>query len=479
MESEPGTLHSFFEFFQVLSLFQIPSINVLIGLGLIAILLACSGLISGSEVAFFSLEPSDIHKLTGEKSSTSKLILTLKEKPRLLLATILIANNGINIAIVILSDFVIRNWLTVEQFYSWARNITTWIPFSTEVDRLAIAIEFGITIIVVTFLLVLFGEVVPKMYANINNLRFARIMARPLIVLRTLFIPVSKILINWSRIIEKLLARESVVTNRPWKSDIDKAIELTVSHEGNSEKEIDILKRIVKFSEVTVKQIMRFRVDVVAVNINCPFDEVLRIVKESGFSRIPVFDDDFDQIRGILYVKDLLIHMNKPTDFPWQELVRSEVKFVPESKRINDLLKEFQKERTHMAIVVDEFGGSAGLVTLEDIMEEVVGDIRDEFDEDEDLEYKQLDKWTYIFEGKTLLNDLYRVVGIEANTFDPIRGDADSVAGLILELLGRIPRENSEIRYRDFRFKVLSVSQKRIEKVQITLPKKDESLYGN
>ncbi len=460
------------------SLFFIPFVflifspaGLIFGILLLLALLICSALISGSEVAYFSLNPSDFQSLSNEGTPNAKRILLLKEKPRILLATILIANNFVNIGVILLSDYIIRSIFSPAVLESWTTSFSDFpILRHWSVEALAYGLEFFLTVIVATFLLVLFGEVAPKIYANINNRKMALMMARPLLFLRSLFGPISGILVRWSNWFEKRLGSENS-SNRSTRDEIDKAIELTVSHEQNSEKEIDLLKSIVKFGEVTVKQIMRSRVDVVAIDVKSTFDEVMKIVMDSGFSRIPVYKDDFDNVKGILYVKDLLIHLDKDgEDFAWQELVRSEVKYVPEAKKINELLTEFQQERTHMAIVVDEFGGSGGLVTLEDVMEEVIGDIRDEFDEQTEIEYEQLDSFNYVFEGKTLLNDMCRIVGIDTDTFDQAKGEADSLAGLLLELLGRMPKKNSEIRYRGYRFKILSVNAKRIEKIQIILP---------
>ena len=445
--------------------------GLILGISLLLLLLLCSALVSGSEVAYFSLDPNELQSLSEEDHPNAHRIFQLREKPRILLATILIANNLVNIAIVILSDFILRSIFARETFDAWGTSLQAFPGLSGfSVGSLSLAAEFFLTVVVATFLLVLFGEVAPKIYATINNKRMAIFMARPLMFLRTIFIPISKILVNWSSWFERRISNENM-RNRTKKDELDKAIELTVSHEHNSEKEIDLLKSIIKFGEVTVKQIMCSRVDVVAIDITSTFDDVLKSVMNSGFSRIPVYQDDFDNVKGILYVKDLLIHLNEDRSaFAWQDLVRTEVKYVPEAKKINELLTEFQQERNHMAIVVDEFGGSSGLVTLEDVMEEVIGDIRDEFDDQVEIEYEQLDQYNYVFEGKTLLNDMCRVVGLETDTFDKDKGDADSLAGLLLELLGRMPKKNSEIRYKDFRFKILSVNAKRIEKIQISLP---------
>jgi len=427
-------------------------------------------MISGSEVSYFSFSPSDVHLLASEDSPTSKRILQLRERSRILLATILISNNFVNIAIVILSDYLIGNIFSEETFMHWGTILKSFTLFQgISVLTLATSTNFLLTVVGATVLLVLFGEIAPKLYANVNNIQMAKTMSRPLIVLNTIFYPISKVLVNWTNRFESKLSQDTG-RSKSRKDDLDKAIELTVSHEQNSEKEIDILKSIVKFGDVNVKQIMRSRMDVVAIDIVSDFSEVMKIVKDSGYSRIPVYEEDFDNIKGILYAKDLLLYLAEVDTFKWNELVRKDVKYVPEAKKINELLTEFQQERTHMAIVVDEFGGSGGLVTLEDIMEEVIGDIRDEFDEEVEIEFEKLDDFNYVFEGKTLLNDLCRAIGISTDTFGDVKGGADSVAGLILELLGKIPRKNLEIKYKEYRFKILSVSIKRIEKVQITLP---------
>ena len=279
----------------------------------------------------------------------------------------------------------------------------------------------------------------------------------------------SKILVNWTKVIEKRLAKrtQNAITSR---EDIDEAIELTVSGAEDGEQEVDILKSIVKFGDVSVKQIMRSRVDVVAVDFRVAYHELLAVIKESGYSRIPIYDEDFDHITGLLYVKDLLGHLNEEASFEWQELIHTDILYVPEAKKIDDLLKDFQKKRLHMAIVVDEYGGSSGIVTLEDIMEEIIGDIKDEFDDEPEVIYRQVDDFNFLFEGKTLLNDFCRVIGIDTTTFDEVKGEADSLAGLILEILGELPDEEAEVTYNQFRFKIVSVSDRRIEQIQITLP---------
>lgn len=445
------------------------SAGISIHLLLLVLLIIASALISGSEVAYFSLSPNDIRQLHDESTPTTKRIISLKEKPRTLLATILIVNNFINITIVVISDSMFRIWLGKDRLY----NIALWLQdniFGNFVELTTLANGFNIllTVVVVTFILVLFGEVAPKLYANINNLSFARLMSLPLSILAFLCTPLSRMLVSFSNTLERRLISNPNYQSSTSKEDIDKAIDLTVSADGTrSDQEADILKGIVKFGDHQVKQIMKPRIDVVAIEIEQNFEELMAIVKESGYSRLPVYAEDFDTIKGMLYVKDILGHTHENESFQWQELIRDQVLYVPESKKIDELLREFQSKRTHMAIVVDEYGGSAGIVTLEDIMEEVIGDIRDEFDEDKEVEYIQIGKDNYIFEGKTLLNDVCRIIGEDVSTFDNDKGEADSLAGLILEITGMIPKQEKEIAIGNIILKVISVNKRRIEKINV------------
>lgn len=468
METEPGSLVLFnhLPFLQA-----VPATEIFLGILAIFLLLLCSALISGSEVAFFSLTANDFEKLQQENSGSSQRILILKDKPRKLLATILISNNFINIGIVILSEFVLSNFISQDVFDHWALSINStfaWIPWSEE--DLASVFNFLITVVTVTFLLVLFGEVAPKVYARINNLRLARMMSAPLDVLMRLLSPFSAILVNWTKVLEGRLVLTTAGASLASREDIDEAIELTVSNGEDSGQEVDLLKSIVKFGEVSVKQIMRSRIDVIAVDHRISYHELLKVVRESGYSRIPVYDEDFDNVNGILYVKDLLGYLHQSENFDWQQLIRTNILFVPEAKKIDDLLREFQKQHLHMAIVVDEYGGSAGIVTLEDIMEEIIGEIQDEFDDDPEVIYNRIDDRNFVFEGKTLLNDVCRIVGIATSTFDDVKGESDSFAGLLLELTGDMPDEGEEIREKGYTFRVLKTSERRIESIQFTLP---------
>ena len=390
--------------------------------------------------------------------------------PRELLATILISNNFINIAIVILSESLLSQLVGPEVFNRWATFIQDSMSLSlVSINTLSNFLSFLITVVVITFLLVLFGEVAPKIYANLNNVRHARLMAGPLLFLNKVFSPFSKLLLGWSGGVEERVYRRRLLSNSSTdKKEIDKAIELTVTDHEDRE-EVDILKGIIKFGDVETKQIMKSRMDVVGLDQTWGFKEVVKVIKESGFSRLPVYEEDFDSVQGILYVKDLLGLTLEKDDFNWTPLVRNNVLYVPETKKIDELLREFQSKRTHMAIVVDEYGGSSGIVTLEDIMEEVVGEIRDEFDNEEEVKYVKIDDKTFIFEGKTLLNDVIRIMDMDSDVFDEGKGGADSLAGLLLEIEGMIPKKDQEIKYKNIRFIPTKVSKRRIENIKICL----------
>jgi putative hemolysin len=458
-----------------LPLFAAPEPSVFLALLLLILLLYGSAMVSGSEVAFFSLTHNDYARLREEGTRNANRILILKEKPRTLLATILISNNFINIAIVLLSNFILGTFFKEATFFRWAEGLKENLTFLGEVQAQTIAggINFIITVVGVTFLLVLFGEVAPKIYAKLNNIQLAKFMSGPLIFLMNFFNPFSRLLVKGTNIIERKLERRNPSNSVTSKEDIDEAIEITVQHEKNARQEMDILKSIVKFGDVTVKQIMKSRVDIIAVEYESSFDEVLNTVKESGYSRIPVYREEIDDVKGILYAKDLLAFLDQPDKFEWQILIRPSVLFVPESKKINDMLKEFQIKRMHLAVVVDEYGGTSGIVTLEDILEEVIGEIRDEFDDEEEVDYKKLDEYTFVFEGKTLLNDVCRTLNLDTSFFDEARGDSDTLAGLVLELAGHIPKQDEVYHYNSFEFKVVAVGKKRVQRVQVSIPKEE------
>ena len=471
MDPEPGL---FLLFSDTILFLSVSPIGLIFAGCFVLVLLLASAMVSGSEIAFFSLNANDLKNLEEDGKGPAQRILTLRERPRKLLATILISNNFINIAIVLLSEFLLRAVLPLTTTYSWGANLLEAIPvlgnvFSTE--GLGKTIHYTITIVGVTFLLMLFGEVAPKVYARFNNIALSKTMARPLMFLEGLFGPLSSLLVNGTNAIEHRLSKHSQNGSLTSKEDVEQAIELTVQSEADAGQEIDILKSIVKFGDLNVMQIMRSRVDVIAVDFRLSFSELLEIIRDCGYSRIPVYEDSFDTVTGILYVKDLIPFLDNETDFEWQQLIRTEVLYAPESKKINDLLKEFQVQHKHMAIVVDEYGGSSGIVTLEDIMEEVIGEIKDEKDELKEIDFVKIDELNFIFEGKTLLNDLCRVMEISTDTFDGIRGDADTVAGMILELTGFIPAENTDVTFGGFIFKIMEVNKRRIKRVRIKLPK--------
>ncbi len=414
----------------------------------LVILLVCSALISGAEVAFFSLTPSDIDTIRGDSKKHNKLE-DLINRPKRLLATILIGNNFVNIGIVILSSYL------MEDLFDFSQS-----PL----------LEFWIQVVVITFLILLVGEVLPKVYANQNAMRFAGFMSSALLLLRRIFLPLSLLLINSTGFIERKLKGKSSNLS---VDELEQALNIT-ENPGNDENEEKILRGIVKFGNTEVRQIMKPRMDVIALEDTTPFKEVLEQILDSGYSRIPVYKENFDQVIGMLYIKDLLPHIDGREDFNWVSLLRPAF-FVPENKKIDDLLLEFQSKKIHQAIVVDEYGGTNGIVTLEDVIEEIVGDISDEFD-DEDLIYSKLDDKNYVFEGKTPLNDFYRVIDIDGDEFEESRGEADSLAGFILELSGKMPNKNETIEFSGYKLKVEQIHDRRISRIKVSLPDNEEEV---
>lgn len=404
----------------------------------ISFLIICSALISGSEVAFFSIDPKKWNKK--EEKISYKLIGKLLEKPNKLLATILIANNFVNVSIIILSTYITSNVFNFES---------------------APILKFVIQVVVVTFLLLMLGELIPKVFANQNPLKFARIMARPLMFLNKLFYPLSSVLVHSTSFIEKRFNSKGYNIS---VDDLSNVLDIAGENDTNIEEK-RILRSIVEFGNIQVKEIMKSRVDVTAFSINTSFDEVKKEIIKSGYSRTPVYSESFDKIKGILYIKDLLPHLDT-TDFEWKTILRSPF-FVPEGKMIDDLMREFQQKKIHLAIVVDEYGGTSGIVTLEDIIEEIVGDINDEFDDD-GVKFSKLDSQNYIFEGKTSINDALKILNLEFDYFDEIKGESDSLAGLILEMKGNIPDVGEVLKFNHLTFKIESVDKRRIKRVKIT-----------
>ena len=410
-----------------------------LAIGAMLLLLFCSALISGSEVAFFTLNPNKWQEK--DMSKRQVVIKKLMHRPNHLLATILITNNFVNVAIIILSTYITASLFNFNSF-----------PI----------LEFIIQIVVVTFLLLLLGEVIPKVFANQNALAFAAFMSTPVKILSKVFAPVSSILVATTSLIEKRFQSKGYQIS---VDELSTALDLAGENDTN-EEEKRILRSIVEFGNIDVKEIMKSRVDVLAIEEQTSFEEVKKLIISSGYSRIPIYKENFDTILGVLYIKDILKHIKKEK-FDWTSLVRSPF-FVPESKMIDDLLKEFQEKKIHLAIVVDEYGGTSGIVTLEDIIEEIVGEINYEFDDD-GIIFSKLDNRNYIFEGKTSLNDVLKTIDGEIDFFDEVKGDADSLAGLILELKGNIPEKDEVLAYKPYTFTIESVDQRRIKRVKLSI----------
>lgn len=407
---------------------------------IITILLLLTAITAGAETAYFSLKAKDVHELQNSESKTSKQAIKLLDQPQKLLATILVTNNFMNIAIVITTNMLVHLiFHDVSAFNS-----------------------FLIQVVAVTFVLVLFGEVLPKVYATQNNMQMALFCAPILTVFSKILNPISGLFVSSSKYIEHKIGNKKSNFS---KEEFEHAIELTVGPSATQE-EVNIFKGILKFGNITAKQIMRTRMDVSGVSDELNFEQVQKYAVEMGYSRLPVYKDSLDKIVGMLNTKDFLPHSENP-NLDWHTLIRPAY-FVHEGKLIEDLLKEFQQKRFHFAIVVDEFGGTSGIITLEDIMEEIIGDIKDEFDED-DLHYKKIDENNFIFEGKTLINDVCKFIGMSNDEFDEVRGDSDSVAGLLLELKGRFPKMGDIISYKNYDFKVIEIDKMRIVKIKLTI----------
>ena len=418
---------------------------------ILVVLLFLSFVLSGSEVAFFSLTYKDINNLKSKQIPSYKRIVDLLEEPKNLLASLLIANSFINISIIIISNLLIDNMFNFEQFN-------------------AVWVEFLIKVLAVSFLLVLFGEVMPKVLATQNNIRFAKDFGGVVQAVAYTFAGMSKWLVKYSDIIEKKLASKSGSAYS--LEELDHAIDLT-TNETASENEKNILKGIVKFSNISVKQIMKTRMDVHGVEYGTSFGELIELVKELNYSRLPVYKEDLDEVIGMIHTKDLLPHLHEHNDYNWHTLLRPPF-FVHEQKPIEDLLQEFQQKRIHFAVVVDEFGGTSGIVTLEDILEEVIGEIKDEFDEEESG-FKKIDDNNYIFEGRTMIHDACKIMDIPAETFDDIKGESDSLAGLVLEIAGDIPKVGAILQSGDFEFTVLELEKNRIQKIKLMIRREGAS----
>lgn len=426
-----------------------PSMGAVVAIVLAVLLLFASGFVSASEIAFFSLSPNDLNEIEEEEHPSDKHIKALLKDSERLLATILISNNFVNVTIIMLCNYF----------------------FAEVVDfGHAVIVEFLVITVILTFLLLLFGEIMPKIYSAQHTLAFSRFAAPVLMVLRKVFSPLSNWLVRSSFIVNKCVAKKNYNIS---VDELSQALELTDKAEISEES--NILEGIIRFGGETAKEVMTPRLDMVDLDISSTFREVLDCVVENGYSRVPVYEDSRDNIKGILYIKDLLPYLKKEEDFKWQDLIRPAY-FVPETKMIDDLLRDFQANKIHIAIVVDEFGGTSGIVTMEDIIEEIVGEINDEYDEEE-RSYVKVNDHTYVFEAKTLLSDFYKIVKIDSETFEDVVGDADTLAGLLLEIKGEFPKLHEKMEYDNFLFEVLEMDARRILKVKVIIGKpivKDE-----
>ncbi|MBW7867157.1 MAG: gliding motility-associated protein GldE [Brumimicrobium sp.] len=410
------------------------------------LLLLGSALMSASEVAFFSLSPEEREEIKDSKGRKFELIMDWLGKPKTLLAIILISNNFINVSAVILASYIFNQIYPVDPLY-------------IGVDYIRSIIEIG----GITFILVLIGEITPKVYANRNALQVAKLMAQPLYIINKIppFSWLRAFLVNGTDVILKYARKRKIDVST---AELESAIALT-NEDDVTQEEQKILKGIVNFGNKDVKQIMRSRMDTVSIDGTVNYEELMKIILEHGYSRIPVYQEKFDNVLGILYVKDLLKHLSAPSDFEWSTLIRPAL-FVPENKKIDDLLKQFQEKKMHMAVVVDEYGGASGIVTMEDILEEIVGEITDEFD-DEDIIYTKIDDSTYLFEGKTSLVDMYKVLDIDGKDFEDEKGESDSIGGFLVEHSGRILKNNESLKFGDFKFVVESSDKKRVKLVKV------------
>jgi gliding motility-associated protein GldE len=419
----------------------VPTTGAIIAGVLACGLLIFSGYASGSEIAFFSLSPNDLNDLDEEKNDCDRKIKALRRESERTLATILITNNLVNVTIIMLANYFIAHVIDFGMAY--------WL-------------EFVVITVLLTFLLLLFGEIMPKVYASQHALSFCRFSAPGIVVLQKLFYPLASILLRSGMLAEKVVQKENHVLS---VDDLEQALELTDENELKEEK--NMLEGIVRFGDETAKEVMTSRQDVVDLDFRTSFADVLKCVVENNYSRIPVYQGSIDNIRGILYIKDLLPYLSKPSNFRWQSLIRPPY-FVPETKKIDDLLRDFQENKVHIAIVVDEFGGTSGIITLEDILEEIVGEINDEYDEEE-KPYTRINANTYVFEGKTLLSDFYKILDLDDETFENVQGDADSLAGMLLEIKGDFPELHERIDFQNFTFEVTELDGHRISKIKVVI----------
>lgn len=427
--------------------FHAPTTGVVFAIVLAMILMGASAFASGSEIAFFSLSPADIAEVEAGKTSSDRSIQKLREDSERTLATILITNNFVNVTIIMLCNSIFGHLVEFGEKAQW--------------------LQFLSLTVFLTFLLLLFGEIMPKVYSRQDPLGFCRKCVSGICFCRKLFWPIENVLLKSGVLAEKVVQKENHVLS---VDDLEQALKLTDKDDIKDEQ--SMLKGIIRFGDETAKEVMTSRQDIVGLDIKSNYTDVLNCVVENNYSRIPVYQENGDNIRGILYIKDLLPHLSKPATFRWQSLMRPPY-FVPETKKIDDLMREFQENKIHIAIVVDEFGGTSGLVTLEDILEEIVGEINDEYDE-EDKSYTKLNYNTYVFEGKTLLCDFCKILNIDDAEFADVEGDADSLAGLLLEIKGDFPSIHEKIDYKNYTFEVVEIKERRISRIKVIVHEKEE-----
>lgn len=428
--------------------FIVPTVGVYFAAFLACVLLVVSGFASGSEIAFFSLSPSDINELEDSRQDTDQRILDLRNDSERTLATILITNNLVNVTIIMLCNYVFAHIVDFGNAY--------WLQF------------ICITVLL-TFILLLFGEIMPKVFSAQQPLSFCRRAVGGICLCRRLFYPFATILLRSGILASKVVQKENKVLS---VDDLEQALELTDKEDIKDEK--NMLEGIVRFGDETAKEVMTSRQDVVDLDMRSTYPEVLKCIVDNNYSRIPVYQDNIDNIRGVLYIKDLLPHLGKQANFRWQSLIRPPY-FVPETKKIDDLLREFQENKVHIAIVVDEFGGTSGIVTLEDILEEIVGEINDEYDEEE-KNHIRINANTFIFEGKTLLSDFHKVMEGADEDLEDVEGDADTLAGLLLEIKGEFPKIGEKLSLHNYTFTVLEMDERRISKVKVVVGKDNKSI---
>ena len=422
---------------------SMPSVGAIVAACVAALLLLCSAFASGSEIAFFSLTRENLDEMAESKSARDKRVIELLKDPEKLLATILIVNDFVNVGVVMLLNYFFMEVLHFSDGAEW--------------------LQFLLLTVLLTFLLLLFGEVMPKIYSKSNVVKFARFVSGVFSVLSSLLSPFSRMLVRSTVFAQRIVSKKNRMLS---VDELEQALELTDTKEIGEQK--NMLEGIIRFGDETVKNIMTSRLDMVMLDLRAPYSEVLKCAAENAYSRIPVYGKTQDDIRGILYIKDLIPHLNRGGNFRWQSLIRQPF-FVPETKKIDDLLCDFQTVKVHMAVVVDEFGGVSGLITLEDIIEEIVGEINDEFDEP-DTSYEKVDNHTYLFDGRTSLSDFYKITSLDSEGFEELAGEADTLAGMILEVKGEFPVLHEVIVCNDVSFEVVQKDKHRIVKIKATLP---------